>query len=170
MTEENRKGRLYKVYHIHEKGKPELNDGYIGITKRTIRHRFGQHKSSTRPTGFKIRELGVENVMVTILAYLPKYEASMMERQLRPINNTGWNLDAGGLYGLTASRFNKGHEPHNLGKGEKYKLISPEGDVFYPEVFTVWCREHGLTPQNIRKVAKGLRKHSKGWRAEKITG
>ena len=54
------------------------------------------------------------------------------------------------------------------GPGEHYRLTDPEGNSYEPEAFTVFCKEHNLTPQNLRLVAKGKRKHHKGWIAERI--
>jgi len=177
MSEFRKKTRLYKVYHIHEVGDTDTSKGYIGITRRSLSYRLGQHKHSKRPIGLILRS-GIEVAIRQIGNMVSKDDAMYIEGALRPNMNIGWNVMCGGNRSNPNWRkptgaittFAKGHEPHNSGKGEKYKLISPEGDVFYPEVFTVWCREHGLTPQNIRKVAKGTRKHSKGWNAEKITG
>ncbi len=44
--------------------------------------------------------------------------------------------------------------PYNYGTGEKYKLTSPDGTVYNPFSFTIFCREHGLNSQNLRQVAK----------------
>lgn len=184
------KTRLYKVYHIHEKGNTDLNEGYVGITRRSIEYRLGQHFCSKRPVGAILRALGRENVEINQLAMLPKEEALTMEYNLRPKLNMGWNSRAGGdritvlcpicgkplpkrksgtiCMNCRSTKFTKGHKPANYGKGEHYKLTAPDGTVYTPEAFTVFCREHDLNSQNLRKVAKGLRKHSNGWIAERI--
>lgn len=185
-----KKTRLYKVYHIHEKGNNNLHEGYVGVTRHSIEYRLGQHFCSKRPVGAILRALGRENVVIDQLAMLPKEDALMMEYNLRPEMNIGWNTRAGGnrrtvrcpicgkylpkrkqatiCENCHPTKFQKGHKPHNYGKGECYKLTAPDGTVYYPEAFTVFCREHDLIPQNLRRVAKGLRKHSNGWRAERI--
>ncbi len=184
------KTRLYKVYHIHVKGNTDLNEGYVGVTRRSIEYRLSQHFCSKRPVGAILRAIGKDNIEIDQLAMLPKEEALTMEYNLRPKLNIGWNVRAGGdratvccpICGRPLShsktgamcmhchptKFTKGHKPANYGKGEHYKLTAPDGTVYIPEAFTVFCREHDLTPQNLRKVAKGLRKHSKGWKAERI--
>lgn len=184
------KTRLYKVYHIHEKENTDLNEGYVGVTRRSIQYRLGQHFCSKRPVGAILRSLGRDNVEIDQLAMLPKEEALTMEYTLRPKMNMGWNTRAGGDRATVCcpicgrplpkrksgsmcmychpTKFTKGHKPANYGKGEHYKLTDPDGNVYTPEAFTAFCREHDLTPQNLRKVAKGLRKHSKGWTAERI--
>lgn len=184
------KTRLYKVYHIHEKGNTNINDGYVGITRRSLSYRLAQHMCSKRPVGIMLRKLGKDNIAIDQLAMLAKEDALELEYQLRPTQHCGWNTRAGGdrhtvicplcakhLKHRTAgticaecqpTKFSKGNIPYNYGKGERYRLFSPEGKIYEPDVFTVFCREFGLTPQNLRKVAKGLRKHSNGWRAERI--
>lgn len=159
------KTRLYKVYHIHVKGNTNLNEGYVGVTRRSLTDRLGQHFCSKRPVGTILRTLGREKIEIDQLAMLPKEEALTMEYNLRPNRYIGWNTMAGGN---RPTKFTKGHKPANYGKGEHYKLTAPDGTVYIPEAFTVFCREHGLIPQNLRKVAKGLRKHSNGWKAERI--
>lgn len=191
MLNRKPKKRLYKVYHIRQKGVESLSEGYIGITKNNLDFRLSQHFCSKRPVGEILRKLGKDAVEIVQLAMLPKEEALQMEYELRPRRNMGWNQMAGGgrvtvkcpscgkhlpkrrsgTYCIDCrdTRFQKGHTPHNYGQGEKYKLIDPEGNVYYPEAFTAFCREHNLTPQNLRKVAKGQRKHHKGWKAVRLT-
>ena len=184
------KTRLYKVYHIHEKGNTNLDEGYVGITRHNLEYRLGQHFCSKRPVGVILRALGKENVEIDQLAMLPKEEALAMEYKLRPKLNMGWNVRAGGdratvfcpicgkpmpkrksgtvCANCRPTKYTKWHKPANYGKGEHYKLTAPDGTVYTPEAFTAFCREHNLIPQNLRKVAKGLRKHSNGWTAERI--
>ena len=192
MNKFKQKTRLYKVYHIRECGNTDITQGYVGITRRSLAWRLSQHFQSRKPVGQILRQLGKNNVEIIQLAMMCKEDALEMEYSLRPILNMGWNVMAGGnkptvkcplcgkylpkrktgAYCMKCrdTRFSKGHIPHNYGKGEKYKLISPNGEIFTPDVFTVFCREHNLTPQNLRKVAKGRRKHHKGWIAMRIEG
>ena len=184
------KNRLYKLYHIRIKGNEDLKQGYIGITRRSIYSRLKEHFNSRRPVGKILRSLGEEAVEVVELGRYYREEALEREYNLRPELRVGWNIQAGGnritvkcpdcgkylpkrktgTYCIECkeTRFQKGHKPFNYGKGEKYKLIDPQGNIYYPEAFTVFCRENNLTPQNLRKVAKGVRKHHKGWKAVKI--
>jgi hypothetical protein len=173
------KTRLYKVYHIHEIGDNDTTKGYIGITRNSLSLRLSQHKRSIRPIGDVLRS-GLFQVEITQIGrMLPKEDAMYLEGVLRPNMRMGWNIHCGGNRSNPIWKngkktgnitvFCKGHEPHNLGKGERFKLTSPNGEVFYPEYFTIWCRENNLTPQNLRKVAKGLRKHSSGWVAERLS-
>lgn len=54
-----------------------------------------------------------------------------------------------------------------------WKLTSPAGDVSIVHNLQRWCRENkhlGLYPQNLRSVARGLYKTSKGYRCEYYSG
>ena len=56
-----------------------------------------------------------------------------------------------------------------MGKNtSKYKLTDPAGKVYIIEGLVRFCKEHGLTHENLCKVAAGHRLHHKGWKAEKI--
>jgi len=175
MSEYKKKTRLYKVYHIRELGNTEVSEGYIGITRRSLPYRLSQHRHSKRPIGIILRT-GIPVEIIQIGSNVPKEDALYMEGVLRPKMNMGWNVMCGGNRsnpewrkntGVNA-QFCKGHEPHNTGNGERYELTSPEGTVYRPEIFTIFCRDNKLCQSNIRKVAKGLRKHSSGWTARKI--
>jgi hypothetical protein len=190
------KFRYYKVYWIYTAGMKNMEiEGYIGVTKRNIHYRLEQHFYSTRPVGHILRELGLSNVKVVEVMRGSFEECMEKERELRPTRFIGWNIRAGGnlttihcpqcgeympkgsrnTEGVCAScstndgRFVAGFEPWNRGKGERYLLIDPSGKQYTPEVFTVFCAEQGITPQNLRKVAKGTRKHHKGWKAIRLS-
>lgn len=122
---------------------------------------------------------------------LPKADALNMEYVLRPKLNMGWNSRAGGDVATVRcpicnkympkrrtgtvcrecfdTRFKKGDTPYNYGTGKRYLITDPDGNTYTPESLVEFCREHGLTPQNLRKVAKGTRKHHKGWKAVEIS-
>lgn len=44
-----------------------------------------------------------------------------------------------------------------------FRLTSPDGEVFEVEQLAPFCAMKGLTVENVRKVAKGIRHHHKGW-------
>lgn len=186
------KTRLYKVYHIHEIGNTNVQEGYVGVTRRSLSYRLSQHMCSKRPVGTILRELGKENIQIDLLAILPKEEALTTEYNLRTKMNMGWNTRAGGdrktvrcpicgkylpnrntgtiCADCIPTPFQKGHVPHNYRHGERFRITAPDGMVYEPESFTTFCREHNLQAQNLRQVAKGKRHHSKGWKAERIDG
>ena len=53
-------------------------------------------------------------------------------------------------------------------KGFFYKLVSPSGSIHVTINLREFCRDHKLTHQNIDKVAKGERRHHKGWTAKRM--
>ena len=185
------KTRLYKVYHIRMIGDEDLQSGYVGITRRSLRHRLCQHYSSKRPIGTVLRTTPKDMIEIIELCRGTREEALKKEYELRPGRNIGWNILAGGneptvmcpgcgkhlpdrgigayCYSCRPTKFPVGHKPYNYGKGEQYELIDPNGNIYHPEAFTVFCRENNLTPQNLRKVAKGTRKNHKGWIARKVS-
>lgn len=185
------KTRLYKVYHIHKKGNNDLSEGYVGVTRRSLAYRLSQHFCSTRPVGKILRSLGKENVEISLIKMLPKAEALNMEYVLRPKRNMGWNTMAGGNVATVRcpvcgkplpkrktgtvcidcfdTKFKKGDMPHNYGTGKRYLITDPDGNTYTPESLVEFCKEHELTPQNLRMVAKGTRKHHKGWKAVELS-
>lgn len=168
----------------------DTTEGYVGITTRSLPYRLGQHFNSKRPIGEKLCALGRGAVEIVQLALLPKEQAEEMEYNLRPALGIGWNIRAGGnrstvccpscgkhlpkrrtgtyCQGCRETRFQPGHRPANYGKGERYQLTNPEGIIFTPEALTAFCKENKLIPQNLRKVAQGIRKHHRGWTASLI--
>lgn len=186
------KHRLYVLYWIKTSSMTEpFKEGYIGITKNSLATRLSQHRCSTRPIGYQVR---ANEVTIVELHRGMKEDILELEYKYRPNMDIGWNIMAGGNYGTVRcpkcncymekgsrnilglcstcndykGHFAKDNIPHNYGKGEKYILTSPEGLIYEPEVFTKFCNENNLTPQNLRKVAKGSRKHHKGWKATKV--
>ena len=56
---------------------------------------------------------------------------------------------------------------HPLWGKTTYEVISPDGEKFIVSGgWKQWCFEKGLNPSNMIKVAKGERKHCKGWKAK----
>ena len=69
------KTRLYKVYHIHEVGNRNIQEGYVGVTRRSLSYRLSQHMCSKRRVGTILRQLGKDNIQIDLIAMLPKEEA-----------------------------------------------------------------------------------------------
>lgn len=61
----------------------------------------------------------------------------------------------------------KNKSNHPLWGKTTYKVTSPEGEEFIVSGgWKDWCFERGLNSSNLTLVAKGIRKHHKGWIAE----
>lgn len=170
----------HKVYHIRVVGETDVMQGYIGVTS-DIKRRRREHKCAGRLCD------GREYV---ILFTGSKEECYALEEKLRPHDNIGWNTGKGGYrkagniekgerisiateikkgqHLSVATEFKKGMTPYNKGTGKDYIFTSPDGEEFLVTCITDFCKEHNLTPQNMRKVARGLRKHHKGWLARHV--
>ena len=162
--------KTHCVYHLHSG--TDTSDGYIGVTKN-LRDRLYSHRS---------RGIFQDSTHIDILLVGTEKECLDLERQLRPYPNMGWNTAPGGWnkfpkgyqYGhrfkkgervSIATEFKKGNVPHNAG-AQRYKLTDPEGNIHYVDNLTQFCKANNLTRENIRKVARGERKHHKQWTAK----
>jgi hypothetical protein len=160
----------HKVYHIRDCGTKDLTEGYIGVTSY-----WAVRKSKHKYSG----KLCLGREMVCLATFSNKEEAYAMEAELRPIDGIGLNIVAGGMesgriregeHRSKSTEFKKGQVAHNTGKGRHYLLTSPTGEEYYVEALTIFCKAHNLTPQNLRKVAKGERNYHKGWKASLVSG
>lgn len=161
------------VYHLHTG--TTTDNGYVGVTKN-LRERLYNHKG---------KGLFQDTTLIDILLVGTEKECLDLERQLRPYPNMGWNTAEGGWNkfpkGFVGGRqfrkgernsksteFKKGCTPHNAG-ATRYILTDPEGNDYVVDNLTVFCKDRGLTRENIRKVARGVRKHAKGWTAKIVS-
>jgi group I intron endonuclease len=54
----------------------------------------------------------------------------------------------------------------NFGNGMKTLVVTdPDGTEYTVRGLNAFCRDHGLTPSALGRVAQGKSKHHKGWRA-----
>ena len=87
------------VYHIEDPDNPGLDHGYIGVVnaKKGVYSRFREHCNSKYVVGYKIRHLGLQfDQHVKIIYEGDINECYDHENKLRPTQNIGWNLAAGG--------------------------------------------------------------------------
>ncbi len=99
---------MYIVYWLHlEKHTDIHSQGYVGIT-RNFSERMKNHFKNKRKTALTdaIKSYGKENIKQTILHDgLSLQEALLIEKDLRPIQGVGWNLQSGGEIGVESSWF-----------------------------------------------------------------
>ena len=172
----------HRVYHIHVAGNLDLKQGYIGVTTN-LKQRIRSHKHSGM--------LRIDDI-VTVLCIGTRNYCYALERLLRPFNNIGRNISHGGCVNSTCikigqhlskstevkpgqrlgvdTEFKKGVTPHNKGGGKDYIFTDPTGREHLVLCISDFCKVHSLTPQNMRKVAKGERRFHKGWKASVLTG
>lgn len=156
------------LYHLHAAGE-DTTEGYIGVTKH-LRSRLYNHRAAGRL---------LDTDSITILFVGPEDVCLLLERLYRPVPGIGrnvaeggWNKTVGSIGKATRIRagqrlskqteFMNGQVAHNAG-ATQYVLIDPLGKEHVVTNLTTFCNEHGLTRENIRKVARGSRKHAKGW-------
>jgi group I intron endonuclease len=74
-----------------------MGQGYIGVSKNAEK-RFAQHlkRPQNRHLKFVIKKYGWENLNKSILLYADKSYCLEIEKKLRPTDQIGWNLVAGG--------------------------------------------------------------------------
>ena len=88
---------MYSVYHIGID--PDLNTGYIGITRNAIQ-RFSQHglerKKSNKHLRAALKKYEGQVFQRVLLSNLDKELAELCEEMLRPEPEIGWNITKGG--------------------------------------------------------------------------
>jgi predicted GIY-YIG superfamily endonuclease len=109
---------LYCVYWIHlEDHNDPYESGYIGITKN-FRNRLYAHKSNKQKSHFKyaINKYGWDSLIKEILCEnLSLEDALMIENNIRPDENIGWNSQRGGYLGVNSEWY------HLLENSNKHK-------------------------------------------------
>ena len=107
------------VYWIHHKDHTDMfSQGYVGVSVNAAM-RFGQHLKRTQNAHLKnaIAKYGWENLVKQQILIADKDYCLKIEKQLRPTNNVGWNIVAGGgLPPLSKKGVNAGRPSWNKGK------------------------------------------------------
>lgn len=110
--------------HLPEHTNP-LTEGYIGITKQSLKNRMKNHelearKGSNNLFKQKIREYGDLIIWEVIARSFSKNGAQTIEKSFRPIQNIAWNTqEGGGNYPILSGENNamfgkKGNLNHNF--------------------------------------------------------
>lgn len=90
------------VYWIRKKEHSDMfSEGYVGVSSKSVEHRFQQHKADTQrgsayPIHKAIRKYGDELVIETLVVGSTEY-CYDVEKSLRPLPSTGWNINIGGV-------------------------------------------------------------------------
>lgn len=168
----------YYVYHIGLKGM-SVDEGYVGVSKDPYK-RFNQHAKSKMYVGKAIRKYG-SRVKMTILKQTSLKYALFTESQLRPSDNIGWNLAAGGgmppnhkgrvsprrgeklpeatRMKMSRSRIGKKNPKYGTGK----EVVAVIGSVKLTFRTAKDAADNlALQQSDIRKVCRGERLHSGG--------
>jgi len=85
----------------------------------------------------------------------------LMSKKLSGSNNPMFNKTHSNDTRQKLSNSHKGLTKH------KYKLINPEGEIFYANKgLTEFCDKYNLSQSKLSLVVNGKRKHHKGWKCE----
>jgi len=182
------------VYWIHNKLQTEPDkDGYIGITKnlkkRCREHKRSARKGSSYPVHAAIRKYGWGNLKVEVLFQGTLEECKTKEICLRPKEQIGWNICAGGVVPKQQSlekqrehweRTLKHREPARHTKEFKEELTKRNHKYLYTiwrddgyRVTNVhlweWCKENNIRQSCMQRVATGERSHHRGYHCLRVT-
>jgi len=92
----------FSVYWIREQSHTDMmTQGYIGVSGN-VKQRFASHKNMEKGTNAHLRHAiqkhGWDNMVKSVLLMAGKDYCLDIERKLRPTDQIGWNLTAGGGY------------------------------------------------------------------------
>jgi len=182
------------VYWIHKKEHTKTDtEGYVGITKnlnkRKSEHKRSARKGSTYPVHSAIRKYGWSSLKVTVLFSGTLEECKLEEMKLRPNEQIGWNICAGGVVPKQQSlekqrehweRTLKNKEPTKHTPKFKQELTDRNHRYLYTiwnkEGYRVenvrlweWCEENGIRQSCMQRVATGKRSHHRGYHCLRVT-
>jgi len=88
---------MYTVYWIHLEQEKNINaSGYVGVTKN-LHRRIKSHKEDIgRPVYKMAAQYGFDNLIIEEIAQGSKDTMYLLELELRPIPDIGWNIRSGG--------------------------------------------------------------------------
>ena len=133
---------------MHEQRYKELGDEYDKIAAQTLRGQIGKSEAANlaRSEGHK-RFLSKPESRDILRDSQSKSVAKRIE------NGTGFQQSIDAMTEV---------------KCKNWKLTSPTGDEALIRNLSLFCRENGLIRENLQKVARGERKHHKGWKCQRM--
>ena len=133
---------------MHEQRYKETGDEYDEIAARTLRGQIGKSEAAT-------------------LARIEGQKRFLSEPESRDIlRNNQKNTTAKRIANGTG--FQQSIDAMIEVKCKNWKLTSPIGDEIVVRNLSLFCKEAGLTRENLQKVARGERKHHKGWKCQRM--
>lgn len=181
------------VYWIHKKThiNPDI-DGYVGITKNPLKrareHRRASRMGSTYPVHSAIRKYGWTNLGMEVIFSGTLEECKAKEILLRPTEQIGWNICAGGVVPKQQSlekqrehweRTLKGLKPTRHTAEFKVELTERNHrylyDIWRKDGYSVksvrlweWCSENNIRQSCMHRVATGERSHHRGYHCLRV--
>jgi predicted GIY-YIG superfamily endonuclease len=179
---------LCYVYWIRTPGsKDPFAEGYIGITKN-LNKRFSEHRRSARKGSNyivhkAIKKYGWSGLQASAIAVSSIDSCKEQEILLRPSENIGWNICAGGVRPVQQSlEYQRKHWERTLkdipptkhtqefknnltDRNHKYlyTIWNKEGYKVEDVRLWEWCKENNIRQSCMQRVATGQRKHHKGF-------
>jgi predicted GIY-YIG superfamily endonuclease len=89
---------MFNVYWIHHKDHTDMfSQGYVGVTNN-VKRRWFRHSRYSENQHLKnaIRKYGWDNLIKEVIIVANKSYCYAMETKLRPEDQIGWNISAGG--------------------------------------------------------------------------
>jgi len=153
------------VYHIINPEYPNsLEHGYIGVTnsKRGVRRRFVGHKNSSRHmhTIIRINKINFDD-HVKILCYADMLYCYELEHKLRPYENIGWNLAAGGVgynWDESASAVSKFRSMFQSERMKDEELKKKQGESFKENYYSDEESQQLRKKRSIEHMADPIKK------------
>jgi hypothetical protein len=108
-----------KLYWIRRKDMTNpLIEGYVGVTEREIAVRFEEHREGTDNPHLR-RVFQKYELEIVMLKEGKKDDILLLENEMRPVNNVGWNIAPGG--GIPPNAKYWWSEEHSLKTSERMK-------------------------------------------------
>jgi len=149
----------YSVYWIRHPDHTDMfTEGYIGISKNSDK-RFMQHNKRCQNKHLKnaINKYGWDKLVKQVLLIADKAYCLMIESQLRPSDDIGWNIVKGGGVPPTFVRTGWNHTEEANEKNRQSHL----GKKHKPEVMAIIV-EHLLKNGMATRFKKGMIPWNKG--------
>lgn len=88
---------MYLYWIRHTSHTDIKNQGYVGVTRRSLKQRFYEHSISTNPhlkNAFK--KYNQSEIIIEKIFEASEHMCLFIEHQLRPVKEIGWNIVPGG--------------------------------------------------------------------------
>ena len=163
------------VYHIKNPNNLSLDEGYIGVVKSTkgVFKRFREHSlAKDRIMHYHIESNNIKYEDVEILFEGDIHECYKLEKELRPLQNMGWNLASGGggPYYSNIEDLNEFRSKHQTERMKDENLRKKQAQTFKENYYSnkesqilrsSRAKEHMSNPEKKQKCLAGLHKKHK---------
>ena len=165
-------GMMYIGSHLGN-----IDDGYIGSGIRFLNavHKYGIENFDRDIIEYCYEPMGI---LVTEQKYLDQFDCARSKKYYN-ISPTAGGGNCGNGKKISATKLARKHPSWLKGKKQYQSVIDqlsdvwevtfPNGDVTVAKNMANFCREHGLNPSAMSGIARGKRRHYKGYRCRKLS-